>query len=139
MFHFQGCFKGAVAPDIRKFSYWPEYIEKNKEFLKDKSVYMYCTGGIRCERGSAYLRQKVTQSLTTSLNLLSLRNMCWGVFCLRSNLVILLQNICQDVYQLKGGIHKYMENYPDGYFRGKLFVFDDRYAIKANEDVISCK
>ncbi len=40
---------------------------------------------------------------------------------------------------MKGGIHKYIEKYPDGYFRGKLFVFDDRYAIKSNDDTLSSK
>ncbi|XP_075596194.1 thiosulfate sulfurtransferase/rhodanese-like domain-containing protein 2 isoform X5 [Balearica regulorum gibbericeps] len=52
--HFQGC----LAPDIRKFSYFPSYIDENLELFKDKRVLMYCTGGIRCERGSAYLRSK---------------------------------------------------------------------------------
>ncbi|XP_071586607.1 thiosulfate sulfurtransferase/rhodanese-like domain-containing protein 2 isoform X2 [Heliangelus exortis] len=45
--------------------------------------------------------------------------------------------VCREVYQLKGGIHKYLEDFPDGFYRGKLFVFDDRYAICSNEDVIS--
>ncbi|XP_069633825.1 thiosulfate sulfurtransferase/rhodanese-like domain-containing protein 2 [Haliaeetus albicilla] len=53
--HFQGC----LAPDIRKFSYFPSYVDENLELFKDKRVLMYCTGGIRCERGSAYLRSKV--------------------------------------------------------------------------------
>ncbi|XP_072778301.1 thiosulfate sulfurtransferase/rhodanese-like domain-containing protein 2 isoform X4 [Taeniopygia guttata] len=52
--HFQGC----LAPDIRKFSYFPSYVDENLELFKDKRVLMYCTGGIRCERGSAYLRSK---------------------------------------------------------------------------------
>ncbi|KFO91430.1 Thiosulfate sulfurtransferase/rhodanese-like domain-containing protein 2, partial [Buceros rhinoceros silvestris] len=98
--HFQGC----LAPDIRKFSYFPSYIDENLELFKDKRVLMYCTGGIRCERGSAYLRSKA---------------------------------VCREVYQLKGGIHKYLEEFPDGFYRGKLFVFDDRYAICSNEDIIS--
>ncbi|XP_075596192.1 thiosulfate sulfurtransferase/rhodanese-like domain-containing protein 2 isoform X3 [Balearica regulorum gibbericeps] len=45
--------------------------------------------------------------------------------------------VCREVYQLKGGIHKYLEEFPDGFYRGKLFVFDDRYAICSNEDIIS--
>ena len=47
------------------------------------------------------------------------------------------QDICSDVYQLKGGIHKYIEKFPEGHFRGKLFVFDDRYSIQSNHDVLS--
>ncbi|XP_076219414.1 thiosulfate sulfurtransferase/rhodanese-like domain-containing protein 2 [Aptenodytes patagonicus] len=99
-----GRFQGCLAPDIRKFSYFPSYVDENLELFKDKRVLMYCTGGIRCERGSAYLRSKAA---------------------------------CREVYQLKGGIHKYLEEFPDGFYRGKLFVFDDRYAICSNEDIIS--
>lgn len=56
---FQGHFQGCLAPDIRKFSYFPSYIDENLKLFKNKRVLMYCTGGIRCERGSAYLRSKV--------------------------------------------------------------------------------
>ncbi|XP_033624156.1 thiosulfate sulfurtransferase/rhodanese-like domain-containing protein 2 [Asterias rubens] len=99
-----GQFKGAVTPNIRKFSYWPEYVDKNLDLFQDKRVIMYCTGGIRCERGSAYLKSK---------------------------------GVCKEILQLKGGVHNYLDQYPDGHFRGKLFVFDDRYAISTNQDVVS--
>ena len=48
-----------------------------------------------------------------------------------------LQDVCKEVYQLKGGIHKYLERFPEGFYRGKLFVFDERFAISSNSDVIS--
>ncbi|KAI4899923.1 hypothetical protein NFI96_019501 [Prochilodus magdalenae] len=99
-----GQFKNCLAPDIRKFSYFPDYVDKNLDLFRNKKVLMYCTGGIRCERGSAYLRSK---------------------------------NVCKEVYQLKGGIHKYLEQFPEGFYRGKLFVFDERYAISFNDDIIS--
>ncbi|KAM4809339.1 thiosulfate sulfurtransferase/rhodanese-like domain-containing protein 2 [Rhinophrynus dorsalis] len=99
-----GRFQNCLAPDIRKFSYFPNYVDQNLELFKNKTVLMYCTGGIRCERGSAYLRSK---------------------------------SVCKEVYQLKGGIHKYLEQFPDGFFRGKLFVFDGRYTISSNDDIIS--
>ncbi|XP_069486462.1 thiosulfate sulfurtransferase/rhodanese-like domain-containing protein 2 isoform X2 [Ambystoma mexicanum] len=44
---------------------------------------------------------------------------------------------CREVYQLKGGIHKYLEQFPDGFYRGRLFVFDKRYSIATNGDIIS--
>lgn len=56
---FQGHFRHCVAPNIRKFSYFPDYVDQNIDLFRDKNVLMYCTGGIRCERGSAYLRSKV--------------------------------------------------------------------------------
>ncbi|XP_010951216.1 thiosulfate sulfurtransferase/rhodanese-like domain-containing protein 2 isoform X2 [Camelus dromedarius] len=45
--------------------------------------------------------------------------------------------VCKEVFQLKGGIHKYLEEFPDGFYRGKLFVFDERYALSYNSDVVS--
>ena len=57
----------------------------------------------------------------------------------RDLLFIVFQGSCKEVLQLEGGIHKYMERFPDGHFRGKLFVFDDRYAIHSNDDVVSSK
>ncbi|XP_029426581.1 thiosulfate sulfurtransferase/rhodanese-like domain-containing protein 2 isoform X2 [Nannospalax galili] len=99
-----GRFQGCLAPDIRKFSYFPSYIDKNLDVFRQKRVLMYCTGGIRCERGSAYLRAK---------------------------------GVCKEVFQLKGGIHKYLEEFPDGFYKGKLFVFDERYALAYNNAVVS--
>ncbi|XP_076005305.1 thiosulfate sulfurtransferase/rhodanese-like domain-containing protein 2 [Genypterus blacodes] len=99
-----GQFTQCLAPNIRKFSYFPDYVDQNLEIFRDKKVLMYCTGGIRCERGSAYLRSK---------------------------------DVCKEVYQLKGGIQKYLERFPEGFYRGKLFVFDERYAISSNDDIIS--
>jgi len=52
-----GCFDGAVKPDLRKFSYFPEYIDSNKGMFRGRKVLTYCTGGIRCERASAYIKQ----------------------------------------------------------------------------------
>eukprot|EP00062_Callorhinchus_milii_P013781 gi/632962252/ref/XP_007897204.1/ PREDICTED: thiosulfate sulfurtransferase/rhodanese-like domain-containing protein 2 [Callorhinchus milii] len=99
-----GNFQHSLAPNIRKFSYFPDYVDRNLEFFRGKQILMYCTGGIRCERGSAYLRSK---------------------------------GVCKEVYQLKGGIHKYLEQFPSGFYKGKLFVFDDRYTIPASNGIIS--
>lgn len=41
------------------------------------------------------------------------------------------------MFQLKGGIHKYLEEFPDGFYKGKLFVFDERYALSYNSDIVS--
>lgn len=56
----QGQFTHCLAPNIRKFSYFPDYVDQNLELFRDKKVLMYCTGGIRCERASAYLISKVS-------------------------------------------------------------------------------
>lgn len=98
-----GRFENAHRAPINTFRELPKYIDKNTEQFKDKTVLMYCTGGIRCERASAYLKQK---------------------------------GVAKEVYQLSGGIHRYIEQYPDGFFRGKNYVFDGRISVRANHDVL---
>ena len=102
-----------IDPKTRQFTDFsnsisdPAMLQKLK---KKKKVLMYCTGGVRCERASAFLKSK-------------------GL---------------DQVYQLKGGIHRYMEKYTDGgFFKGKNFVFDKRLAVgsisKDNEVLSKCK
>ena len=50
-----GIFEGAIDPDIKIFTEFPEWVEKNLDPAKDKKVAMFCTGGIRCEKASAYM------------------------------------------------------------------------------------
>eukprot|EP01134_Creolimax_fragrantissima_P003463 CFRG3463T1 len=83
----------SIDPDTKLFAEWARYADKHIEEFKEKKVLMYCTGGIRCEKASAYLRSR-------------------GV---------------DDVSQLAGGIHRYLETFgSDGYFKGKNAVFDAR-------------
>lgn len=101
-----GRFENAILPDIQNFRDLPQYFDENIEQFTDKQVLMYCTGGIRCERATAYLNEK---------------------------------NVAKKVYQIEGGIVRYTEKYPDGFFRGKNYVFDGRIAVKINGDVLgSC-
>jgi predicted sulfurtransferase len=99
-----GSFIDAITPPLENFRDFPAYINKNKDLFKDKQVLMYCTGGVRCERASAYINTL---------------------------------GIAQQVYQLSGGIHRYVEKYPQGYFRGKNYVFDGRVAMKVTDDILS--
>lgn len=53
--------KGGVPvlrPALRQFSELPSWMDRSEEALRGKRVLMYCTGGVRCERASAYLRAK---------------------------------------------------------------------------------
>ena len=52
----EGRFKDAVHLNIDKFSEWFEEAQKLEEH-KDKTIVTYCTGGIRCEKASAHLKQ----------------------------------------------------------------------------------
>ncbi|MGZ6254815.1 MAG: oxygen-dependent tRNA uridine(34) hydroxylase TrhO [Candidatus Chromulinivorax sp.] len=99
-----GRFEDAENPNIKSFREFPEYVDKNLERYKDKEVLMYCTGGVRCERATAYLVQK---------------------------------NVAKKVYQIEGGIHRYIEKYPNGFFRGKNYVFDNRVTVRVNDDILS--
>ncbi len=98
-----GAFKDAIVPPIDHFRDFPTYIDQNLNLFKDKEVLMYCTGGIRCERASAYLK---------------------------------LKGVAKEVYQLEGGIHRYAEQFPDGFFRGKNYVFDGRITVPVNNDIL---
>jgi predicted sulfurtransferase len=101
-----GTFKGAIKPQIKNFRDFPDYIDKNLEQFQGKEVLMFCTGGIRCERASAYLKSK---------------------------------DVAQNVYQLEGGIVRYIEQFPEGHFRGKNYVFDARITTAPNNDILgSC-
>lgn len=53
-----GKFKNAMIPPIDNFREFPDFVSKNLEDYKDKNVVTYCTGGIRCEKASAYLREQ---------------------------------------------------------------------------------
>lgn len=92
-----GVFRGAVDPGITTFTQFKNFAEKNLDPVKHKKIAMYCTGGIRCEKASAYL----------------------------------LAHGFEQVYQLKGGILKYLEEIPqqESRWEGACFVFDERAAI----------
>ncbi|GLT88434.1 hypothetical protein SLE2022_064610 [Rubroshorea leprosula] len=94
-----------LDPGIRQYSDLPSWIDDNAEQLKGKNVLMYCTGGIRCEMASAYIRSKGAGF--------------------------------ENVFQLFGGIQRYLDQYPDGgFFKGKNFVFDHRISVGSSDSNI---
>ncbi|PSC70407.1 rhodanese-like domain-containing 6 isoform X1 [Micractinium conductrix] len=94
-----------MDPRVRCFSDTPQWLEANQHRLAGRPILMCCTGGVRCERASAYVK-----SLGPSF---------------------------QDVVQLKGGIQRYLEAFPDGgFFKGQLFVFDERGAVGGGDEVV---
>ncbi|HBZ97107.1 MAG TPA: hypothetical protein DEO57_04615 [Phycisphaerales bacterium] len=52
-----GTFEGAIDPDIESFGQLPEWLDRHVDPAKKPKVAMFCTGGIRCEKSTAYLRQ----------------------------------------------------------------------------------
>ncbi|OJY18177.1 MAG: hypothetical protein BGO90_02780 [Legionella sp. 40-6] len=52
-----GTFKGAINPNTENFRNFPEYVQTELAEHKDKKIAMFCTGGIRCEKSTAYLKE----------------------------------------------------------------------------------
>lgn len=50
-----GTFDRAVDPRLRHFGDWPAFVAEKLDAARDKKIAMFCTGGIRCEKASAYL------------------------------------------------------------------------------------
>lgn len=92
-----GTFKGAIDPETTTFREFPEYVKNHLDPEKNKKVAMFCTGGIRCEKSTAYLKEQGFE----------------------------------EVYHLKGGILKYLEEVPqeNSQWEGECFVFDNRVAV----------
>ena len=53
-----GTFKQAVNPNLDHFRQWPDYVDQELAQHKDKNIAIFCTGGIRCEKASAYMLQQ---------------------------------------------------------------------------------
>jgi len=92
-----GTFKNAINPHTETFREFPDYVKQNLDPQKHKKVAMFCTGGIRCEKASAYMKEQGFE----------------------------------EVYHLKGGILKYLEEVQseNTLWDGECFVFDDRVAV----------
>ena len=92
-----GTFKNAINPETDSFREFPDYVNNNFDPARHKKVAMFCTGGIRCEKSTAYLKQQGFE----------------------------------EVYHLKGGILKYLEEVPeeDTLWQGECFVFDNRVTV----------
>ena len=103
-----GHFKNAITPDVDTFRDSLDIIEKDLAAHKeDKNLVMYCTGGIRCEKASAYYKHKGFKN----------------VFQLEGGIIEYTRQVRE----------KQLENK----FLGKNFVFDHRRGERISEDVIA--
>lgn len=103
-----GHFQGAITPDVDTFRDSLPIIEKDlKEHKEDKNLVMYCTGGIRCEKASAYYKHRGFKN----------------VFQLEGGII----EYARQVEQLR----------LDNKFLGKNFVFDHRRGERISKDVIA--
>ena len=53
-----GTFKGAVDPKTTTFREFPKFVEQNLDKTRHKKVAMFCTGGIRCEKASSFMKEQ---------------------------------------------------------------------------------
>jgi UPF0176 protein len=92
-----GTFAGAVAPPLATFSDFATYVQEKLDPEKHRKVAMFCTGGIRCEKASAFM----------------------------------LQEGFAEVYHLKGGILRYLEEVPveASQWQGDCYIFDERVSV----------
>ncbi len=92
-----GTFAGAVVPPIDKFTEFADFVREQLAAAKARKIAMFCTGGIRCEKASAFM----------------------------------LAEGFPEVYHLKGGILKYLEEVPAevSKWQGECYVFDERGAV----------
>ncbi|NTI62772.1 rhodanese-related sulfurtransferase [Rhizobium rhizogenes] len=93
-----GLFKGAVDPKTKTFREFPEWVRQNEGLHNKPKIAMYCTGGIRCEKATAFMKEQGFD----------------------------------EVFHLKGGILKYLEEVPaeESLWEGACFVFDERVSVE---------
>lgn len=92
-----GTFSRALDPKTKSFREFPAWAQANLDAAGKPKVAMFCTGGIRCEKATAFLKEQGFD----------------------------------EVYHLKGGILKYLEEVPaeESLWRGECFVFDERVSL----------
>ena len=103
-----GFFRRAIKPDVDTFRESLEVIDDQLEKNgKEKNYLMYCTGGIRCEKASAYLKHKGIQN----------------VFQLEGGIIEYTRQVKQ--------------NKLENNFLGKNFVFDERKSERISDEIVS--
>ncbi|MES2812277.1 MAG: rhodanese-related sulfurtransferase [Bacteroidota bacterium] len=103
-----GHFAGAITPDVETFrESLPIINEQLKDFKEDKNLVMYCTGGIRCEKASAYFKHQGFKN----------------VYQLEGGIINYAKQLKEEGLESK--------------FIGKNFVFDHRLGERITDDIIS--
>lgn len=102
-----GKFKMAITPDVETFREALPVVEKMLDDKKEKNIIMYCTGGIRCEKASAYYKHKGFEN----------------VYQLEGGIIEYARQVEKEGLENK--------------FIGKNFVFDERLGERISEEIIS--
>ncbi len=102
-----GRFDNAICPDVDTFREEVEYVTEVLKDKKDAKVLLYCTGGVRCEKASAYLKHKGFKDVSQ-----------------------LFGGIIEYAHQVK-------KEGVESKFRGKNFVFDERLGERITDDILA--
>lgn len=102
-----GHFKNAICPDVDTFREELSVVEDMLQTQKDKNLLMYCTGGIRCEKASAWFKHRGFKN----------------VFQLEGGIIEYARQVKSQGLENK--------------FLGKNFVFDERLGERVSDDIIS--
>ena len=102
-----GHFSGAITPDVETFREELRVVPEQLRVHKNKKIALYCTGGIRCEKASAWLKH----------------NGFTNVRHLKGGIIDYAQAVKRGVVENK--------------FRGKNFVFDERMGERVSEEVVA--
>ena len=103
-----GHFEGAITPDVENFrESLPIINEQLQDFKEDKNLLMYCTGGIRCEKASAYFKHQGFKN----------------VYQLEGGIIEYARQVKEEGVESK--------------FVGKNFVFDHRLGERITDDIIA--
>lgn len=102
-----GHFKNAICPDVDTFREELKVVEEIMTGQEDKNLLMYCTGGIRCEKASAWMKHKGFKN----------------VFQLNGGIIEYARQVREQEIENR--------------FIGKNFVFDERLGERISEDIIS--
>lgn len=102
-----GHFEKAITPDVATFRDALPLVKEILEEQKDKDIIMYCTGGIRCEKASAYLKHQGFEK----------------VYQLDGGIIEYTRQVNEQELENK--------------FKGKNFVFDERLGERISEEIIS--
>ena len=151
-----GTFKRAINPNVDSFRKFPKYFNKLK---KNKDIAMFCTGGVRCEKASNYLKSKgfeniyqLNGGILNYLNIINKGKSLWKGECfvfdnrvsLKHKLQLGSYSMCRGCRMPISSFHKKSKKYNEGitcpYCFDKLTKFQkDRFAMRQKQIIAAKK
>ncbi|MES2614247.1 MAG: rhodanese-related sulfurtransferase [Bdellovibrionota bacterium] len=99
-----GTFRGAINPNLTEFRNFPKWVKENFSQYKNKKIVTFCTGGIRCEKATAFMQQEGFEN----------------VYQVKGGIIKYFEETAQKAPA------------QDNHYDGDCFVFDYRVAVDKN-------